>query len=237
MQVLERGEGGGVWASFVIDEALDKLDRKDREAVLLRFFQKQSFREIGGKLGASEDAVRMRVERALEKLREHLCRRGITSTTAALSAALAGQSVSSTPAGLSIVVAQAAAGISPAIPATTTVLKLMLTTKAKLGIVGIITAASVLAATREHIERNRIEAELTHRNTQAAVQEAQVESNSPPHAASEQSKAEHLEVMRLRAEVSRLRLAKQDSEKRLAEAVAEKAKEPQPSRRIRKKNE
>jgi RNA polymerase sigma factor (sigma-70 family) len=232
MQTLEHGEGDGVWeeANLVIDEVLDKLNARDRQVLLLRFFQKQSFREIGGKLGASEDAVRMRVERALEKLREHLSRRGITSTTAALSAAMAGQSVLSAPAGLSILVTQAAAVLGPSIPATTTLLKLMITTKAKLGIVGIITGASVLVATHERIERNRIQAEFARQITQAGTNEPPIELNPLRHsgnaaAGSEQSKAEHLELMRLRAEVSRLRQAKEDSEKRLAEASAEKAKE------------
>ena len=53
----------------VIDEALHALGERDREAVLARFFEGRAFAEIGRQLALSEDAARMRVERALEKLR------------------------------------------------------------------------------------------------------------------------------------------------------------------------
>jgi len=40
---------------------LAQLNEKDRQAVLLRFFERKSFREVADKLGANEDAARMRV--------------------------------------------------------------------------------------------------------------------------------------------------------------------------------
>jgi RNA polymerase sigma factor (sigma-70 family) len=83
----ERGHGGGaVWAELrpVIDEALGALDERDREAVLLRYFAGLSHAAVGARLAVSENAARMRVERALEKLQVQLARRGVTSTAAAL---------------------------------------------------------------------------------------------------------------------------------------------------------
>ena len=51
-----------------MDEAINALGNDDREAIMLRFFEQQSFRALGEIVGSSEDAARMRVNRALEKL-------------------------------------------------------------------------------------------------------------------------------------------------------------------------
>jgi RNA polymerase sigma factor (sigma-70 family) len=75
----------------VLDAAMDELDAADREALLARFFQGRPLAEVGATLRVSEDAARKRVDRALEKLRERLTRRGITSTAVALGAVLAAQ--------------------------------------------------------------------------------------------------------------------------------------------------
>jgi RNA polymerase sigma factor (sigma-70 family) len=85
----------------VLDEAMDELDSRDRDAVLLRYFQGTSFGEIGRKLSLTEDAARMRVTRAIERLRALLARRGVTSTSAALSSVLVEQASTAAPAGLS----------------------------------------------------------------------------------------------------------------------------------------
>lgn len=89
----------------VLDEAMRELNDRDREAVLLRFFAQRPFAEIGTALNLSEDAARMRVERALEKLQVLLSRRGITSTAGALTAVLANQAVATAPVGLSASIA------------------------------------------------------------------------------------------------------------------------------------
>jgi hypothetical protein len=92
----------------VLDEAMHELSAGDREAVLMRYFRGWRFAEIGQRLGLTEDAARMRVERALEKLRVALGRRRITSTTAALGVILANQPTVAVPAGLATTVASAA---------------------------------------------------------------------------------------------------------------------------------
>ncbi|MCX6951612.1 MAG: sigma-70 family RNA polymerase sigma factor, partial [Verrucomicrobia bacterium] len=95
----------------VIDEAVQALGERDREAVLQRFFANRAFAEIGAALGVTEDAARMRVERALEKLRGLLARRGVTSTAAALGVVLESHAGTSVPAGMvSAVAGQAVAG-------------------------------------------------------------------------------------------------------------------------------
>lgn len=88
--------------------ALDALNEREREAVLLRFFEGRAFAEIGDALRISEDAARMRVDRALEKLHRLLARRGITSTAAALGTALASEAAVTVPAGLATAISGAA---------------------------------------------------------------------------------------------------------------------------------
>jgi RNA polymerase sigma factor (sigma-70 family) len=92
----------------MLDDAMDNLSDRDREAVLLRFFARRPFAEIGATLNLSEDAARMRVERALDKLHALLTRRGVTSTSAALAVALSAQAVAAAPAGVAASVAGAA---------------------------------------------------------------------------------------------------------------------------------
>lgn len=89
----------------VIDEALHALREDDRTAVLLRFFCQRSFGEIGAQLGLGENAARMRVDRALDRLRERLRRRGIASTGAALSLVLSTHAAQPMPIGLAATIA------------------------------------------------------------------------------------------------------------------------------------
>src|ERR1043166_5619256 len=60
----------------LLDEAINELDEADRTAILLRFFEEHDFRSVGQALGSNEDAARMRVTRALEKLETLLKRPG-----------------------------------------------------------------------------------------------------------------------------------------------------------------
>ncbi|MDO8539655.1 MAG: sigma-70 family RNA polymerase sigma factor [Opitutaceae bacterium] len=92
----------------MLDNMIDELSARDREAVVLRFFAQRSFAQIGAALNVSEDAARMRLERALDKLHALLARRGVTSTSAALAAILANQAAATAPAGLAASVAGAA---------------------------------------------------------------------------------------------------------------------------------
>jgi DNA-directed RNA polymerase specialized sigma24 family protein len=72
------------WTSLepLLEQAMDCLGEKDRLAILLRYYQKQSMREISLVLGNSEDAAKMRVNRAVEKLRAFFKKRGAAHTTA-----------------------------------------------------------------------------------------------------------------------------------------------------------
>jgi RNA polymerase sigma factor (sigma-70 family) len=99
-------EAEPAWESLrpVIDEALHELDEKDRTALLLRYFEGRSLAEVGANIGLNENSARMRVERALEKLRGRLARRGVTSTAAAIGLVLANQPAVAAPPGFAAVV-------------------------------------------------------------------------------------------------------------------------------------
>src|SRR5215216_608748 len=56
----------------VLDRAIGKLGESERSAVVLRFLEGLSFADVGRQLGISEGAAKMRVGRALERLRELL---------------------------------------------------------------------------------------------------------------------------------------------------------------------
>ncbi len=87
-----------------LDEAIDQLDSSDREAVLLRYFEKRDLRSLGVYLGVSEDAAQKRVSRAVDKLRDLLAERGVTIAAVALGAMLTEQAVLAGPAGLAATV-------------------------------------------------------------------------------------------------------------------------------------
>jgi RNA polymerase sigma factor (sigma-70 family) len=92
----------------LLDAAMAGLNETDRHAVVLRFFDGKSMGEVGAALGASEGAAKMRVNRAMEKLRQFFVKRGIASTTATLAGAISANSVQAAPAGLAAVISSTA---------------------------------------------------------------------------------------------------------------------------------
>lgn len=69
----------------LLDAAIARLNARDRDAVLLHYFEQMNFRAVGAALGLSDDAAQKRVSRALGKLRAILTRRGIPISEASLS--------------------------------------------------------------------------------------------------------------------------------------------------------
>jgi RNA polymerase sigma factor (sigma-70 family) len=95
-------EDARLWSEMApqLDEALNQLGDEDREAVLLRFFAQKRMREVGQALGISEDAAKMRISRAIDRLREQLALRGVTCTVALLTGFMAERSIEAAPAHL-----------------------------------------------------------------------------------------------------------------------------------------
>jgi RNA polymerase sigma factor (sigma-70 family) len=95
-------EEAKVWEDITphLDEALGKLSEEDRQALLLRFFERKPMRDVGSILGVSEDAAKMRVSRALNRLRGQLVPHGIACSVAALGLVVTARSVEAAPANL-----------------------------------------------------------------------------------------------------------------------------------------
>ncbi len=130
----------------VLDEAVCELDATDRDAVLLRFFQNKSHREVGDFLGLNEDTARKRVERALEKLRVYFAQRGVTVSAALLATAISANSVQAAPLGLATTVAGATLSGAGGGAATGSIAKtFLMTSKAKIVMAG--TALILVTAT------------------------------------------------------------------------------------------
>lgn len=133
----------------VLDEVLSELAESDREAILLRYFEGRDFSGVGARLSLNDNTARMRVGRALDKLRSRLERRGVNSTSAALAAVLANQAVVAAPVGLASAVTGAAlagAGAAGAGAwtggAAAAMATFMSMTKLQLGIGGALAAAA-----------------------------------------------------------------------------------------------
>jgi RNA polymerase sigma factor (sigma-70 family) len=139
-----------VWPHIapLLDDALAKLSAADRHAVVLRYFDGKSLGEVGAALGASEDAAKKRVTRAVEKLRGWFTKRGVTLTATVFTAAISANSVQAAPLGLAATVtATAVKGVAVSGSTLTLIkgaLKIMAWTKAKTAIV--VTAGVLLAA-------------------------------------------------------------------------------------------
>lgn len=141
----------------MIDGVIHELDDRDREAVLLRYFENRPFAEIGAALRLSEDAARMRIDRALEKLRAALARRGVKSTGAALAFAFANLASATVPAGLATSITGAAlAGVGVGGLVTGGIFMSMKTT----AMVGAVALAALVATFSQWSRAFRAESEL-----------------------------------------------------------------------------
>ncbi|HEY3855767.1 MAG TPA: sigma-70 family RNA polymerase sigma factor [Verrucomicrobiae bacterium] len=91
-----------VWQELrpILDDAMHDLSASDREAILMRYFERLPLLEIGARLRLKESAAHMRIERAIGRLRTALAKRGVTSTVTALTAVIGGRAVGAAPAEL-----------------------------------------------------------------------------------------------------------------------------------------
>src|ERR1035437_6529088 len=142
-----------VWQDLspLLDEAMTQLRDKDRDALVLRYFENKSLQEVGAALGSQERAAQKRVSRGLEKLRQFFAKRGVTLSAVALGGAMAANPVQAAPMGLEVTITTLAAkGTAVAASITTLVqgtLKIMTYAKLKLALgisMGILLAGSAV---------------------------------------------------------------------------------------------
>jgi uncharacterized protein (TIGR03435 family) len=198
----------------ILDEAINQLEPDDRTAILLRFFDQLGFRAVGEKIGSNEDAARMRVNRALDKLHVLLKNRGVAFSAAALGTALAVGFVSAAPLGLAATVAGTALARVAAGGVTDTFLKSLTTTKFK--IASLSTAAAVALMVFMAMQSRKLHQENQTLQQQATTLQAENQqlsnlmAQAGPQPAPADQQVQVRELARLRAEVTRLRQQTKD---------------------------
>jgi RNA polymerase sigma factor (sigma-70 family) len=216
----------GEWPQIepLLDEAMQSLEETDRTAVLLRYFENKSLREVGAALGASEDAAQKRVSRATERLREFLSKRKVAVGASGLTVLLSAKAVQAAPAGLSAAIAGSAALGTSAISASTafTVTKTIAMTTLQKTIVTTLflgaVAVGIYQARQVHDLRGQLQTLQAEQQQQAVlanqVQDLRRERDRAAGAlaalSADKEKRGTNEVLKLRGEVGRLRQEKNE---------------------------
>ncbi|MDR3458029.1 MAG: sigma-70 family RNA polymerase sigma factor [Verrucomicrobiae bacterium] len=190
----------------LLDSAMHDLKEADRDAILLRYFENRQFAEVGTRLGLNENAARMRVDRALEKLRAALARRGLTATVT-LAATISAHAIQVAPAGLTGTLT--ATSITAAGTGTFTLLKIMTLTKIKLAIGSLVVAGTATALVLQHQAQSQLRTD----NVALTQQLAQLKSDNDtlsnrlasPGDSQKLPDGQLAELLKLRGEVGTLR--------------------------------
>lgn len=152
-----------------LDEAMANLDPRDSTALLLRFFENKSLRDVGSALGISEDAAHKRVTRAVDRLRLALGRCGVTASTAGLATTLSAHAIEAAPSTLTTSIAASALASSaphialPLVTATMTTLQKSILAAAVVCLLGTATfqVGKLWAGRNELAELRQHNAQLT----------------------------------------------------------------------------
>lgn len=149
---LQSTTDASVWEQLapLLDDAMSRLAKKDRDAVVLRFFGEKNLPDVAAALNISPAAAQSRVHRALEKLRRHFLKRDVTTTTAVIGIVLSANAAKAAPAALTASVMATALAKGAAAPGSTVglvkgSLKLMAWTKMKFAVIagaGVLLAAA-----------------------------------------------------------------------------------------------
>ena len=149
MQSIVNESESDAWMQIapLLDTAMAHLGEKDHNALVLRFFEKRNFKAVSAALDTTEAGAKMRVNRALEKLRKFFTKRGLTFSAGVIAGAISAHSVQAAPIGLAKSVTLAVKGTTVATSTLTlieTTLKLMAWTKLKTAVV--VGAMAIMAA-------------------------------------------------------------------------------------------
>jgi RNA polymerase sigma factor (sigma-70 family) len=233
MNELFSAEPDPVWERIAphLDAALGDLTEADRDALLLRYFERKSAREMAQTLGTSEDAAQKRVSRAVERLRAFFAKRGVTVGASGLVVVISANAIQAAPIALAITISSASALAGTTIATTTTAAatKAITMTTLQKAILGAALAAVVGTGIFEVRQTSRLRGEVQTLQQQQGSFVQQIEqlksdkeglSNRLAKANESQSLSiDRLrELLRLRGEVGVLR--RQQREQEQAEAAA-----------------
>jgi RNA polymerase sigma factor (sigma-70 family) len=208
-----------------LDSALGELSEPERDAVLLRYFEHKSAREMAQAFGISDEAAQKRVTRGVERLRQFFAKRGIAIGANGLVVLITANGVQAAPAGLATTIATAATltgtALSTAITATAPQ-AITMTALQKTVIATVLTAAlgtGVYEGAQNSKLRGRVET-LQQQQAPLVEQVDQLQRERDAVAgqlAALQNGKESGELVKLRGEVARLR----DAASRAMRAEAE----------------
>ncbi|MDB6040493.1 MAG: hypothetical protein JWM99_4334 [Verrucomicrobiales bacterium] len=121
-EVMVEQDSESAWQQLwpVLDKAMHTLNEKDREAVLLRFFEGLTLSQMGRRWGITENTARMRVERAVEKLRRVLIKKGSVTASLTLVTILTTRAVAGAPPDLASRIEAELIGFKSALPQPST---------------------------------------------------------------------------------------------------------------------
>jgi RNA polymerase sigma factor (sigma-70 family) len=153
----------------VLDEGLMELREADRQALMLRYFEERSHREIGAMVGANEDAVRKRIDKALDRLTGFFRSRGYGVPAVATTVAVMRAAAQAAPKGLAAVATKAALSAGGAASATglsLLIARFMGLTKTQTAVVCVVVAGMPVAYQWHDLvdaksDQQRLNAELT----------------------------------------------------------------------------
>ena len=102
MNELLANESDAAWEHIAphLDAALGELNEADRDALLLRYFERKSAHEMAQTLGINDEAAQKRVNRAVDRLREFFTKRGVTVAASGLVVVISANAVQAAPVGL-----------------------------------------------------------------------------------------------------------------------------------------
>ena len=147
MEMVVMNTASSEWTRIepLLDEAMELLNEEDRTAILLRYFDNKGLREVGDRLGISEDAAQKRVSRAVERLRELISKRGVVVGTGGLAVVISANAVHAAPAGLAaaVSIAAALAGTTTVATTTATITKAIVMTLLQKSIIAVTVAIAV----------------------------------------------------------------------------------------------
>src|SRR6185503_16400973 len=111
MNELLANESDAAWEHIAphLDAALGEISEVDRDALILRYFERKSAQEMAQVLGVSDEAAQKRVSRAVERLRRFFAKRGVTVGASGLVVVISANAVQAAPAGLAVTISTSAA--------------------------------------------------------------------------------------------------------------------------------
>ena len=213
MNLLLSAESETPWERIAprLDAALGELSESERDALMLRYFEKKSASEMAGILGISDEAAQKRVSRAVEHLRNFFAKHGVTVGASGLVVLISANAVQAAPVGLAATISAAALlseTITTATIATHTTMN-WINIKAIASVIAAVLAAGTGTYLVQQREANRL------RNENRSLMEAQDKLSrerdialSAAAATSDevnQLRKDRTDLLRLRSEVGRLR--------------------------------